>query len=158
MGVAAVKLVAAILVCQAAGLFGAIAIGSAVRTWYPSLAKPTWTPSGETIGIIWTVLFTLMGVSLWLLLLAGPSRAPVRLALVAFAIQWGLNVAWNVVFFRLHNLGGGLAEISALWLAILATLVLSWLVSPAAGALLLPYLAWVGFAGYLNFSIWRLNT
>jgi translocator protein len=151
------KLAAAILICQAAALLGGLAIGDSVRTWYPGIAKPSWTPPGAVIGAIWTVLFTLMGVSLWLLWRAGPARPDVRLALVAFAVQWVLNVGWNVAFFRLHSLGGGLVEITVLVLAIAATIALAWRVSAPAGALLLPYIAWVSFAGFLNLEIWRLN-
>lgn len=152
------RLVASLAVCQAAGLLGSAAMGDSLATWYPSIRKPPWTPPGAVIGTVWLVLFTLMGISLFLVWRrAAAGAGGVGLAIAFFAIQWLLNVGWNFAFFGLRNPVYGLVEISVLWVAIAVTLTLFWRISPAAGALLLPYLGWVAFAGYLNFTIWRLN-
>lgn len=152
------RLVASVAVCQAAGLLGGVAIGGNVAEWYPTLRKPPWTPPGSVIGAVWLALFTLMGISLFLVWRRAAAGAPgIAPALVFFAAQWVLNVGWNVAFFALRNPTYGLIEIAVLWVTIAVTLILFWRISTAAGALLVPYLGWVAFAGYLNFTIWRLN-
>jgi tryptophan-rich sensory protein len=78
-------------------------------------------------------------------------------ALIAFLIQLGLNAAWPVIFFGMRSPAWALFEIMLLWAAIVASAILFWKVSPLSGALLLPYLAWVSYAGYLNAGIWLLN-
>jgi len=124
--------------------------------WYAALTKPALTPPGWVFPVVWTLLYAMMGVALFLVWRrrGGPNR---RLALAVFAAQLVLNAAWSWLFFGLHRPGLALVDIVALWLLILASTVLFWRIRPAAGALLLPYLAWVGFASYLNLMLWRLN-
>jgi benzodiazapine receptor len=140
---------------------GAAALGGAftsrgVSEWYPTIAKPGWTPDPAVIGAAWTILYPLIGVAGWLIWRAGPSRA-VTAALVAWGIQMALNAAWSWLFFGLRSPGLAFAGIVLLWVAILATIVLAWEPVRAAALLLVPYLAWVSFAGALNLAIWRLN-
>ena len=97
-----------------------------------------------------------MGIAAWLVWREG-CHPPTALALGLFAAQLVLNFAWSLIFFGQHRIGVALLEIAVLWLAILVTIVAFWRVRRAAGALLLPYLAWVSFATYLNAGIWRLN-
>ena len=78
-------------------------------------------------------------------------------ALGAYGVQLALNAAWSLIFFGAHEIGWAMAELAVLWLAILVTLLLMWRVQPLAAVLMIPYLAWVTFAGYLNWSLWRLN-
>jgi len=78
-------------------------------------------------------------------------------ALAWFAVQLALNAAWSPLFFGLHRIDLALADIALLWLAIIGTTMAFWKVTPLAGWLFLPYLAWVSFATALNFAIWRLN-
>jgi translocator protein len=133
--------------------------------WYAALEKPPWNPPAWLFAPVWTVLYATMAVAGWLVWRApeparrGPGSrfAGRRAGLAVFAVQLVLNGAWSWLFFHLHRPGLALAEIAGLWLAILATAVLFWRVRPAAGALLLPYLAWVTFAAALNFALWRLN-
>jgi tryptophan-rich sensory protein len=124
--------------------------------WYRALDKPPWTPPGWVFGPAWTALYLSMGVAAWLVWRErlGP-RALVPLAL--FGAQLVLNGLWSWLFFGLRRPGLALADIGALWLAIAATVVAFWGVRPLAGALLLPYLAWVSFATALNADIWRRN-
>jgi len=124
--------------------------------WYTALAKPALTPPGWVFPVAWTLLYATMGVALFLVWRRrdAPGRT---LALAAFAAQLVLNAAWSWLFFGLRRPDLAFIDIVALWLLILASTVLFWRIRPAAGALLLPYLAWVGFASYLNLMLWRLN-
>jgi len=147
------KLIGAILLCQAAGFIGSFFTRSSVSTWYPTLAKPSFNPPSWLFGPVWTLLFLLMGVALYLLWI---NKAPWPV-MTLFALQLLLNILWSALFFGLRSPGAALIEIIILWLAILATAVLAHKTAPTAAYLLIPYLAWVAFAALLNFSIWRLN-
>lgn len=105
---------------------------------------------------VWTVLYVSMGVAAWLTWRrAGFSGAPT--ALVLFVFQLGLNALWSYLFFGLHRPDLALVDIVVLWIVILIVAVLFWRGDRLAGALMAPYLAWVGFASCLNFALWRLN-
>ena len=106
---------------------------------------------------VWTVLYLMMGVAAFLVWRQGISADGVRVALVVFVVQLTLNGLWSILFFGMQSPGWALVEIVVLWLAIGVTIRLFWVVVPAAGALLLPYLAWVSFATVLNASLWWLN-
>ncbi|MEI8315959.1 MAG: TspO/MBR family protein [Verrucomicrobiota bacterium] len=140
-----------------AAAIGGTATGGAVQDWYPTLAKPSWTPPAWLFGPVWTLLYIAMAVAAWLVWRrVGWDGA--RLALLMFFIQLTLNAVWSVVFFGLRNPGAAFAEIVVLWVAIVVTTLLFWKVTPTAGWLFLPYLVWVSFATALNFAIWRLNS
>jgi len=145
--------------------FGTAAFGGqfAPGAWYAALEKPAWNPPAWVFAPVWTLLYAMMAVAGWLVWRGGGSvvggaGAPSRgIALGVYALQLVLNGAWSWLFFGLQRPGLAFAEIVALWLAILATTVLFWRVKPLAGALLVPYLAWVAFAAVLNLALWRLN-
>lgn len=146
--------------------FGAAALGSAatfgsLATWYRALRKPAWTPPDRVFGPVWATLYTLIGLSAWLVrrhAQSEPERSRMAgPALGAWLAQLALNIAWPAVFFGRRRIGGGLAVILALWASIAACAGLSARVSRPAGALLLPYLAWTAFAAALNARIWQLN-
>ena len=124
--------------------------------WYAQLKKPSWNPPGWIFGPVWTALYTMMAVAAWLVWRRG-GWAVQRKALVWFLVQLVLNALWSPLFFGWKNPGLAFAEIVLLWLAILGTLLAFWKAHRAAGALLLPYLAWVSFAAVLNFTLWQLN-
>jgi len=143
-------------VCFAAAAVGVAFTSPNVPGWYAELAKPSWTPPGWVFGPVWSLLYLLMGVGAWQVWRkAGSGRAAVPLVL--FGIQLVLNAAWSGLFFGLRSPGAGLIEILVLWCAILATMIAFWRRSALAGLLMLPYLAWVGFAVALNLAIWKLN-
>jgi translocator protein len=124
--------------------------------WYAGLEKPSWNPPSWVFGPAWTTLYIMMAVAAWLVWKqAGFAGAPAAMAL--FFTQLALNLAWSGVFFALQRPGWALVELSMLWIAILATTALFFRHSTAAGALMVPYLAWVTFAGTLNAAIVRLN-
>ncbi|HEU4671686.1 MAG TPA: TspO/MBR family protein [Candidatus Limnocylindrales bacterium] len=137
------------------GVTGALTAGS-IRTWYQTLDKPGFTPPGAVFGPVWTALYASMGLALVLLRQAdddGADPARVRTAAGAFALQLALNSAWSVLFFNAHAIDAALVELVVLWLAIALTIVALGRVRRSAGLILLPYLAWVTFAGVLNAGI-----
>ena len=124
--------------------------------WYEGLDKPRWRPPNWLFAPAWTVLYVCIAVSGWLAWRqAGVAGAPAASA--AYGAQLVLNAGWSAVFFGLHRPGWALAELALLWLSIALTAALFAPISAAAAALLLPYLAWVTFAGALNASLWRRN-
>lgn len=149
---AALALIALVLACHAAGGLGALATDAA---WYRELARPSWAPPGWVFGPVWLTLYTMMGVAAWRVWRtpSGPARSR---ALGWFAAQLALNAAWTPVFFGLRSLGGGLAVIGLLVVAIAGTIRAFRVVAPRAAWLLAPYLAWVLFATALNAALWWL--
>lgn len=124
--------------------------------WYAALDKPPWTPPAWLFGPVWTALYLGMGIAAWGVWQAG-SGAARRRALVVFGIQLGLNALWTPAFFGLHRPGLGLVVIVLLLFAIATTILLFARIRRWTAALLVPYLAWVGFATALNASIWLRN-
>lgn len=139
-----------------AAIVGGLATSSSVGTWYQTLAKPSWNPPGWLFGPVWTVLYALMGTAAWLVWKTDHSVRGYALAM--FAAQLVLNALWSWLFFGWKLPGAAFAEIVVLWISILITMLLFWRAHPLAGGLLIPYLLWVGFATYLNFTIWRMNS
>ena len=152
------KLIVSIVLCQIAGVIGAIFTSSAVPTWYAALRKPPFTPPGWVFSPVWIALYLLMGVSVFLVWSKGWGDSRVRVALGLFAVQLVLNASWSLMFFGLRSPLAGFVDIVVLWVFILLTTLYFFKVSYAAGTLLVPYILWVSFAAVLNFSIWRLNT
>jgi tryptophan-rich sensory protein len=122
--------------------------------WYAALNKPSWNPPPWLFGPAWTLLYTLMAIAAWMVWKRVGFAKPLKL----YFVQLALNAAWTPIFFGANAMGWALAEIVALWIAILMTLRAFWAVSRPAGMLLVPYLAWVSFASVLNFTLWRLNS
>ncbi|MEJ5298194.1 MAG: TspO/MBR family protein [Armatimonadota bacterium] len=149
----AVALVVSLLICWSAAGLGGVWTASSVEGWYRTLARPSWTPPDVLFGPVWAALYTAMAISAWLVW----RRAGFGWPLAAFAVQLALNVAWSGLFFGLRQVGLALLDIAALWIAILACILLFWPVSTVATLLMVPYLAWVSFAAALNFAIWRMN-
>ncbi len=149
------KLVAAIVACEGAGLIGSVFTFKAIPTWYAGLAKPGFSPPNWVFGPAWGTLYLLMAVAAFLVW-----RSSGRLAvgaLAVFLVQLLLNLAWSIVFFGMRSPGGGVLVIIALWLAILATLLSFYRISVPAAWLLVPYILWVTFAAVLNIAVWLLN-
>jgi tryptophan-rich sensory protein len=142
-------------VCFAAAGLGSLFTRASVSSWYQTLAKPSYAPPDWVFGPVWSLLYAMMAVAAWLVWRQGAATAGSALRL--FALQLALNVAWSALFFGLRLPGWAAVELAALWLAIAATAAAFARRSPAAAGLLVPYLAWVAFAGVLNFGIWRLN-
>jgi translocator protein len=150
------KLAVAIILCLLAGAIGSIFTSKSIPTWYATLKKPSFNPPNYLFGPVWTILYILMGIAAYLIWTSGWNSVT-KIALAVFAVQLILNTAWSILFFGLQNPFIAFIEIIFLWLAIVATIVLFYRISPAASYLLIPYLLWVSFASVLNFAIWRLN-
>ncbi len=151
------RLGGAIIYAELAGIIGSFFTASEIGTWYETLVKPSFNPPSWLFGPVWTILFALMGISLYRIdaaLFAGKKK---RIAEIMFHIQLVLNVAWSIIFFSFHAPGIALIEILFLLAAIIATAVLAYRVDRIAAWLLVPYILWVSFATILNFAIWRLN-
>lgn len=149
-------LVVFVAICLLAAAIGGAVTVASVRTWYPTLRKPSWNPPARAFGPVWTVLYLLMAFAAWLVWRARDTT-DVGPALAIFGLQLVLNVLWSVLFFGLRRPGPAVAEIAVLWLAIAGTILAFWPLDQTAALLLLPYLAWVSFASMLNLSIYRLN-
>lgn len=143
-------------VCFVAAGFGAAVTQPNVETWYAGLVKPAWTPPNGAFPPVWTALYTLMAVGAWLVWReVGLHRGATPLGI--FSVHLLFNVGWSTLFFGLHSPGSALLELVVLWVFILATIISFWRRVPLAGLLLVPYLAWVTFAGALNAAIVWLN-
>jgi benzodiazapine receptor len=153
-----VKLVLFVAFCEMAGVVGAFFTTSSIPTWYAGLRKPELAPPNWVFGPVWTILYGLMGVSLFLVWSKTLGKGFGRLAIAVFVMQLVLNVLWSYLFFGLQSPFLGVVEITILWLTIAATVALFSRISRIAGLMLLPYLGWVSLAVYLNCMILVLNT
>ena len=151
------KLLLSIIICEAAGFVGAIFTSPAINLWYVDLRKPGFNPPNWIFAPVWTILFVLMGVSLYLIWKKGLKAKENKPAVYVFLVQLILNIFWSVLFFGLHSPVAGFVEIIFLWLAILWTIIKFYKISKASAYLLVPYILWVSFAGILNLSILILN-
>ncbi len=156
------KLIIAIVVSELAGIIGSVFTTPSIAGWYAGIVKPVLNPPAWVFGPVWTTLFALMGIAAFLVWssyaeASEDKKKGIKVALILFSTQLVLNTLWSIIFFGLHSPGGALVEIMFLWLAILATIVVFYKISRPAAWLLVPYILWVSFAGYLNFAIWSLN-
>lgn len=146
-----------VVACEALGAIGSVFTVPSIPTWYAALEKPFLNPPNWIFGPVWTTLFALMGIAAFLVWRKGLGKQQAKAALLLFGIQLLLNVLWSVLFFGWHMPSLAFIDIAALWIMILGTIILFSRVSRPAAYLLLPYLAWVTFASYLNLMIWSLN-
>ncbi len=151
------KLIFAIFITQSAGFIGAIFTANSVTTWYTTIAKPVFNPPSWIFGPVWTLLYLMMGIALYLVYKEGVHKREVQIALLVFGLQLALNTLWSIIFFGAENPQFAFFEIIALWIAIFATIAVFWRISKLAAFLLIPYLLWVSFASVLNAAIWMLN-
>ena len=142
-----------VVLCLAVGGLGGWATAQSVAEWYPTLAKPSWTPPPWLFAPVWTVLYILMGVAAWLVWKAGNAKG----AMLLFGAQLLLNLAWSFLFFGARSPGLALIDIAVLWLAIAAMIFAYAFRSRLAAYLTVPYLAWVSFAMALNAAVFMLN-
>jgi translocator protein len=151
-------LLSGLIVTYGATMLAAV-IGSAASITAPEvyrrLEQPAWAPPASVFGPVWTLLYVMMATAAWMIY---RSDAPKRRLLIGiFLGQLCLNALWSWTFFKWGSGVGSVSTIVALWFAILVTLIGFWRVKVFAGALMLPYLAWVTFASFLNWTLWQLN-
>ncbi len=154
------KLTICIVGSELAGIIGAIFSRESIPTWYLTIAKPSFNPPNWIFGPVWITLYILMGISaylVWTSVSEKKDAAKKINALEIYGLQLALNMLWSIVFFGMRSPGLAFIEIVFLWLSIIATIVTFYRISKTAALLLVPYILWVSFAGYLNYSIWLLN-
>ena len=156
-GIKIFKLIVSILICQGAGAIGALFTSPAISTWYTTIQKPSFNPPNWIFAPVWTLLFLLMGISLYFVWSRGLEDKKIKIAVFIFGVQLALNIFWSFLFFDLQSPLYAFIEIFILWLAILLTIISFYKISKIAAYLLLPYILWVSFASVLNFSILIIN-
>lgn len=124
--------------------------------WFDALVKPEAMPPGWAFGVAWTILYVLMALALAMVIHARGAKGR-GIAILLFLVQLVLNLLWSPLFFRAHQVDNALVLILVLFAAVAVTALLFWRIRRAAGLLLLPYLAWLAFASFLNYEIGRLN-
>lgn len=151
-------LLVAIGLCQLTGIAGSIPTGPAIRTWYTVLIKPANTPPGWVFAPIWTILYTLMGISLYLIWRTKTKHTQQKIeALMVFYVHLAVNALWSLVFFGLRSPLAGFITIIILLILTYIVAVQFYRLNKLAGIVLVPYAVWVTFAAFLNAHIWWLN-
>lgn len=151
------EMLGAVALCEIVGGLAAWVTQTSVTTWYPTLAKPSFTPPDWLFAPVWTVLYAMMGIAAVLVWWRRSEDSTSRGALLLFVTQLVLNGAWSFAFFGARSPTLGLVVIVALWGVLARTAERFFRVRAAAGWLLVPYLLWVTYAGALNLGIWVLN-
>jgi tryptophan-rich sensory protein len=150
-----VKIIIAIFVCVLLGSLSGLFTIDAIQTWYITLNKPSWNPPNWLFGPVWTTLYALMGIAFGLVWSSeNPDKEK---AMTIFYFQFALNVLWSLIFFYFKSPGLAFFEIILMLLFILMTINAFKKIEPRAAYLLFPYILWVSFATFLNFTIWQLN-
>lgn len=150
------KLFIAILIPLLVGGAAAIFTQSGVHGWYLAAHKPPYNPPSWLFAPVWTALYSMMGIALYLVWKTGANKIK-QTAIILFALQLTLNFFWSLIFFYAKQTGWAFVEIIALWLMILLTIFWFGKISTPAAWLLVPYIFWVSFASLLNFYIWKHN-
>ncbi|MCA6441650.1 MAG: TspO/MBR family protein [Sediminibacterium sp.] len=150
------KLVLCLLFTLGIGLVGGLFTAPQIQTWYVSLNKPTFNPPNWIFAPVWSTLYILMGISLFLII-RKPASVYRTQSLQFFSTQFILNFCWSFIFFNQHQIGLALLDIILMWVFILLTIIWFSRQNAIAGWLLVPYLFWVSFATILNAAILRLN-
>ena len=138
-----------------------VAVGGALLTdispWYRSIRKPSWQPPDWLFGPAWSLILALASISAYLAWRDSPDRGSRTMVATLFLLNGIANILWSPLFFKLRRPDWALWEVPFLWLSILVPIVLLFPISRTASLLLMPYLAWVSFAAFLNLTIVRLN-
>ncbi len=151
-----IRLIISILIPVAIGATNGYFTVTGLGSWYQSISKPSWNPPNSIFGPVWTTLYILMGIALYLVWKSGNNELKSR-AITLFTIQLILNFFWSIIFFNQHQISWALAEMLLLWIFILLTIFSFASISKTAAWLLVPYISWVSFAMVLNYTIWQLN-
>ena len=151
------KLIISILICQLVGITSALLSTTQNNVWFESIVKPSWNPPGYLFGPVWTILYLLMGISLWIIWKSNAYEPMKTEALLFFATQLFLNFWWSILFFKFHSPFIAFIAITLLFILIFLTIFRFVEISKTAAWLLVPYISWVCFAAILNYNLWKLN-
>jgi translocator protein len=152
-----VLLVICVAIPLLVGVAGSLATATSIPTWYAGLVKPPLTPPNWAFGPVWTTLYILMGISLYLVVREGIATKPVQQGIIAFGGQLFVNLLWSLVFFGLQSPLLGLITILLLIILVVISMFYFYRVSHVAAGLLMPYIIWIAIATYLNAMILVLN-
>lgn len=141
---------------MAIGSISGIATAAGIKSWYLTLNKPFFNPPNYLFGPVWTLLYLLMGISIYLILQT-PKTDMRKKAIIIFCVQLGLNFIWSFLFFKFQRVGIAFIEILLIWASILTMILTFYKLNKTAALLQIPYLLWVSFASILNGAIWWLN-
>jgi len=150
------KLIVSIILPLGIGSIAGIFTSHAIPEWYETLNQPSFNPPNWIFGPVWTTLYFLMGVSLFLIWKESANKDRNR-AILVFMIQLILNFCWSFLFFYYHQIGLALVEIVLLWISIISMILLFYRIKPMAAYINIPYLLWVTFATILNAAYYFLN-
>ncbi len=150
------RFIVSIAICQLTGLLGLL-FTSSIKTWYNVINKPSFTPPAEIFAPVWTVLYFLMGISLYLVLNKRGVLEDARTALLMFGVQLALNAFWTISFFGLLSPFLAFTVCISILIVLSYTIYLFYKISKIAAYLLIPYLIWTIFATILNYYVWVLN-
>lgn len=147
------KLIISILLSFLASAVGSLFTAGSVSTWYTTLVKPGFNPPNWVFGPVWTILYLMIGISLYLVWIKKLNKT----AFIIFIIQLFLNALWSILFFGIRSPLYAFIEIILLWIAILITIIYFYRINKISAYLLIPYILWVSFAAVLNFAVFMLN-
>ena len=150
------KLVVSLLLPLGLGAIAGMLTSQSVPNWFANLAKPPFNPPNWIFGSVWTALYILMGISLFLIWKEDASKIR-RLAILVFMIQLLLNFGWSFIFFYFKMIGLAFVEIILLWISVIAMFILFYKIKPIAAYMNIPYILWVSFAMVLNGAFFFLN-
>jgi len=139
------------------GAIGSLATSSSVRTWYPTINKPSFNPPNWVFAPVWTTIFILTGIAAYLVWTRRDRILHFPRTVAIYLIQLILNLAWSFIFFYLHEIGFALAEILILLLVVIVNAIIFYKIDKWAGLLFIPYILWVSFASILNYNLFILN-
>lgn len=152
-----IKLLLCLVITLGIGLSASVFTISEIYGWFATIRKPGWNPPNGVFGPVWTLLYILMGIALYLVWIKPAAAARKRTAVIAFAAQMALNFLWSYFFFHFHDIEMAFYDIVLLWVLILLTIFAFSRINKIASWLLVPYISWVSFAAILNYTILQLN-
>ena len=139
------------------GALGGWATAQSVKTWYPTLIKPSFNPPNWIFAPVWTTLYILIGIAAYLVWVRRDKIVHFPRTVAIYLIQLILNLGWSFIFFYLHEIGFALAEIILLLIIIIINASMFYKITKWAGLLFIPYILWVSFALFLTYNIFILN-
>ena len=149
------KIIICVILCVGLGAASGFSTADSINGWYQTIQKPSWNPPNWVFAPVWTLLYALMGISLALI---WHNRHVLKNAALAFfVVQFVLNLLWSYIFFGRQNMQLALMEIILMWIMIFLTIFYFYRIHKIAAWLMIPYLLWVSFATFLNYTLYTLN-
>ena len=151
------KLFFAVLICQTVGITSGLLTQTENNNWFNTISKPDCNPPSYLFAPVWTILYLLMGISLWIVWKSNTMEPHKTRAMYLFGVQLFLNFWWTILFFKFHSPALAFVDIILMIITITLTIFAFAPISKKAAWLLVPYISWVCFAAILNFTLWNMN-